>query len=300
MQRRGFLLFVLGALIAACGGTRSSERTFPVEGQIIAITPDRREATIKHGEIKGLMPAMTMPYKFKEKAELDAVKPGDIVGGTLVIVENDAYLTKVKRIGEAPIEQAPPETTVATAASSGLGLLNPGDVVPDSAFVDQDGKKKTFRAFRGSRVVLTFIYTKCPIPTFCPMMDRHFATLQEHFQDDPALKDVHLVTVSFDPAVDTPPVLKKHARELMADLTRWTFLTGDRDDIDKFATRFGMSVARAPNDARDITHNLRTAVISADGKLLKMYTGNQWTPKDILEDLETLSECRLASTNLVC
>ena len=295
MQRRGFLLFVLCALLTACGGTKSSERTFPVEGQIIAITPDRGEATIKHGEIKGLMPAMTMPYKFKEKAELDAVKPGDIVGGTLVIVENDAYLTKVKRIGEAPIEQAPPETTVATAASSGLDLLKPGDAVPDSAFVDQDGKKKTFRAFRGSRVVLTFIYTKCPIPTFCPMMDRHFATLQEHLQDDPALKDVHLVTVSFDPAVDTPPVLKQHARELKADLTRWTFLTGDRDDIDKFAARFGMSVARAPNDARDITHNLRTAVISAEGKLVKVYTGNQWTPKDILEDLKPDGQCAARS-----
>jgi protein SCO1 len=286
MQRRTFLPVVFAALLAACGGTKSSERTFPVEGQIIAITPDRGEATIKHGEIKGLMPAMTMPYRFKEKADLDAVKPGDIVDGTLVIVENDAYLTKVKRIGEAPIEQAPPETTVSTAASSGLDLLKPGDPVPDSAFVDQDGKKKTFRAFRGSRVVLTFIYTKCPIPTFCPMMDRHFVTLQEHFQDDPALKDVHLVTVSFDPAVDTPAVLKQHARELKADFARWTFLTGDRDDIDRFATRFGMSVARAPNDARDITHNLRTAVISAEGKLVKMYTGNQWTPKDILEDLK--------------
>jgi protein SCO1 len=293
MQRRGFLLVVFGAFIAACGGTKSSDRTYPVEGQIIAITPDRGEAMIKHGEIKGLMPAMTMPYKFKEKAELDAVKPGDIVDATLVIVENDAYLTKVKRIGEAPVEQAPPETIVATAAASGLDLLKPGDAVPDSAFVDQDGKKKTFRAFRGSRVVLTFIYTKCPIPTFCPMMDRHFVTLQEHFQDDPALKDVHLVTVSFDPAVDTPPVLKEHARELMADFTRWTFLTGDRDDIDKFATRFGMSVARAPNDPRDITHNLRTAVISAEGKLLKMYTGNQWTPKDILEDLKPTANARL-------
>ncbi len=293
MQRRTFPVFVLAALVAACGGTKPTERTFPVEGQVIAITPDRSEATIKHGEIKGLMPAMTMPYRFKEKAELNAVKPGDIVDGTLVIVENDAYLTKVKRIGEAPIEQAPPETIVATAASSGLELLKPGDTVPDSAFVDQDGKKKTFRAFRGSRVVLTFIYTKCPIPTFCPMMDRHFVTLQEHFQDDPALKDVHLVTVSFDPAVDTPPVLKKHALELEADLTRWTFLTGDRDDIDKFATRFGMSVARAPNDPRDITHNLRTAVISAEGKLLKMYTGNQWTPKDILEDLKPTANARL-------
>ena len=286
MQRRGFLLFVFAAFVAACGGTKSTERTFPVEGQIIAITPDRGEAMIKHGEIKGLMPAMTMPYKFKEKAELDAVKPGDIVGGTLVIVENDAYLTKVKRIGEAPIEQAPPETTVATAAASGLDLLKPGDTVPDSAFVDQGGKKKTFRAFRGSRVVLTFIYTKCPIPTFCPMMDRHFVTLQEHFQDDPALKDVHLVTVSFDPAVDTPPVLKKHARELKADFTRWTFLTGDRDDIDKFAARFGVSVARAQTDQRDITHNLRTALVDAEGKLVKVYVGNEWTPDQALADVK--------------
>jgi protein SCO1/2 len=237
------------------------------------------------------MPAMTMPYKFKEKRELDAVKPGDIVDGTLVIVENDAYLTKVTRIGEAPIEQAPPETTVATAASSGLDLLKPGDAVPDSAFVDQDGKKKTFRAFRGSRVVLTFIYTKCPIPTFCPMMDRHFATLQEHFQDDLALKDVHLVTVSFDPAVDTPPVLKKHARELKADLTRWTFLTGDRDDIDKFATRCGMSVARAPNDARDITHNLGPRSFPPRESFSRYY-GQQWTPKDILEDLKPMANAR--------
>ena len=123
--------------------------------------------------------------------------------------------------------------------------------MPDSAFVDQDGKKRTFRAFRGSTVVLTFIYTKCPLPTFCPMMDRHFVTLQEHLQDDPALKNVHLVTVSFDPLTDTPPVLKKHARELKADLTRWTFLTGDRDDIDQFAARFGVYVVkRADRPAR--------------------------------------------------
>ena len=284
MQRCGFLIIVCSALLGACG-SRSPNRTYAVEGQIIAVTPDRSEATVKHGEIKGLMPAMTMAYKIKEKAELDAVKPGDIVDATLVIIENDAYLTKVRRIGEAPIEQAPPETTVATSAASGFELLKPGDAVPDSTFVDQDGRKRKFSAFRGSTVILTFIYTKCPIPTFCPMMDRHFATLQEHFRDDPALKKVHLVTVSFDPMTDTPPVLKAHARELKADLTRWTFLTGDRDEIDRFAARFGLSVARAPNDARDITHNLRTAIISPDGILKKMYTGNEWTPKDILEDL---------------
>jgi protein SCO1 len=110
--------------------------------------------------------------------------------------------------------------------------------------------------------------------------------LQKSLKEDPSLKTVHLVTVSFDPATDTPPVLKQHAKTLNADLTRWTFLTGDRDEIDRFAARFGLSVARAPNDARDITHNLRTAIISPDGTLKKMYTGNEWTPKDILEDLK--------------
>jgi protein SCO1 len=276
-------MIAFGIVLAACGPKKSTERTYPVQGQVIALTPERLEATVKHGEIKGLMPAMTMPYKFKEKAELASVKPGDVIDATLVIVENDAYLTKVKRIGEAPLDMPPAEAAV--VASSGFQLLKPGDGVPDSTFVDQDGKKRTFRAFRGSTVVLTFIYTKCPLPTFCPLMDRHFVTLQEHLQDDPALKRVHLVTVSFDPITDTPPVLKKHARELKADLTRWTFLTGKRDDIDQFAARFGVSVSRAPNDVRDITHNLRTAIISPEGTLVKVYTGNEWTPEEILADL---------------
>jgi protein SCO1/2 len=293
MQCRGFLAIVSGVvcmLSVACG-SKSTGRSYPVSGQVIAVTPDRREATLKHGEIKGLMPAMTMPYKIKEKAELEAVKPGDLISATLVIVENDAYLTKVTRVGEAPLEPPPTEEVAAgaTGAASGFELLKPGETVPDSRFIDQDGRKKTFRAFRGTTVVITFIYTKCPLPTFCPMMDRHFTTLQEHLHDDPALKDVHLVTISFDPTTDTPPVLRKHARELKADPARWTFLTGDHDDIDKFAARFGLSVARSPTDARDIAHNLRTAIVSPEGKLLKVYTGNEWTPDEILADLKPVA-----------
>jgi cytochrome oxidase Cu insertion factor (SCO1/SenC/PrrC family) len=171
-------------------------------------------------------------------------------------------------------------------ASSGFELLRPGEAIPDGKFVDQDGKARRFGAFKGSPVVMTFIYTKCPLPTFCPLMDRHFATLQKTLKADPALKDVKLVTVSFDPVTDTPPVLKKHAKSLDADLTRWTFLTGDRDDVDQFAARFGVSVSRALNDARDITHNLRTVIIGADGKLMKVYTGNDWSPEQVVADLK--------------
>jgi protein SCO1/2 len=117
-------------------------------------------------------------------------------------------------------------------------------------------------------------------------MDQHFVAIQKRLQDDAAMKGrVHLVSVSFDPLVDTPPVLKAHAKRLGADLKAWTFLTGDRDDIDRFASRFGVSVARAPNDQREITHNLRTAIVDADGKLVKVYIGNEWTPDQALADV---------------
>jgi protein SCO1/2 len=266
------------------------ERTFPLQGQVQSITPDRQEAMVKHGEIKGLMPAMTMPYRFKTKADLDQLKPGDLIDGTLVIVSNDAFLSDVRKTGEAPIEKPPAEALVAgSTLDRATRLLQPGDVVPDGAFVDQDGRKKTLKAFRGSTVVLTFIYTRCPLPTFCPMMDRHFVTIQDHVKADPSLKHIHLVTVSFDPQRDTPAVLRAHAKELEADLTRWTFLTGDLLAIDAFAGRFGISVVRNPNDDRDITHNLRTAVIGADGRLLRVYTGNEWTPDEILADLKPVA-----------
>src|SRR5262249_15150449 len=152
------------------------------------------------------------------------------------------------------------------------------------------GRQRDFRSFRGSVVVLTFIYTRCPMPGFCPLMDRQFAAIQKKLKDDRALDGrVHLVTITFDPATDTPPVLKNHAKTLDADLRVWTFLTGDRDEIDRFGARFGLSVVRAANDPRDITHTLRTAIIDSDGRLVKVYTGNEWTPEQVLSDLEPVA-----------
>jgi protein SCO1/2 len=204
-----------------------------------------------------------------------------------VVFSNGAHLSNIKKVGTAPVEKPPADAPMPTA-SSGFELLKPGDAVPDGSFVDQDGRKRSFGDFTGSPVVMTFIYTKCPLPTFCPLMDRHFATLQKTLQADPALKNVRLVTVSFDPATDTPAVLKAHAKMLNADFRRWTFLTGDRDAVDQFAARFGVSVSRAMNDPRDITHNLRTVIVNGDGKVSKVYTGNDWSPDQVLADLKGL------------
>ena len=280
------LLFSLGLLLGAvaCGDKPADSREYTLQGQVLSLTGDHHEANIKHEEIKGFMPAMTMPYKVRDAREFEGVAPGDLINATLVVESNDAYLKGIKKVGSAPLEQPPTEVR---EASAGFELLKEGQPVPATEFVDQEGKKRQFKDFLGKAVVMTFIYTRCPMPTFCPMMDRNFVALQQRMKEDPAL-NVHLVTVSFDPESDTPAVLKAHGQKLGFDPRLWTFLTGDRDQVDQFAARFGVSVARAMTDQKDITHNLRTAILDRSGNLVKVYTGNEWTPAEVMADIKVL------------
>jgi protein SCO1/2 len=271
---------VLMAIVAAACGPAGERREHTLWGQILSLTPDRLEANVKHEEIPNFMPAMTMPYKVRDAKEFEGIGPGDLITARLVIVTNGAYLEDVRKVGEAPLEDDP-----APSATSGFELLEPGEAVPDATFVDQDGRARDFSSFRGSTVVLTFIYTSCPMPTFCPLMDQHFASIQRELQRNPALEGVRLVSVSFDPSTDTPAVLKKHAAKVGADSTRWSFLTGDRDEVDRFASRFGVTISRDLNDPVNIAHNLRTVIVAPDGRLVKTYTGNEWTPGQVLADL---------------
>jgi protein SCO1 len=280
------LIALVAALAPACAG-RPDDRRYPLHGQITSLDPAHLLVTVKHDDIKGFMPAMTMPYSVKDAKALEGLAPGDVVDATLVVFSNGANLIDIKKVGTAPLDPAPVQSPAPTA-SSGFELLKPGEAVPDAPFVDQSGRRRRFSDFNGSTVVMTFIYTKCPLPTFCPLMDRHFAAMQKTMKTDAAFSKVHLVTISFDPVTDTPAVLLAHAKTLGADLSRWTFLTGDRDEIDRFGARFGVSVSRALNDARDITHNLRTVIIDGSGRLAKTYTGNEWTPAQVLDDLKTV------------
>jgi protein SCO1 len=282
--RHSTVILLLLLLTAACG--RSATREYPISGQILAVQADREEVLLKHGDIKGFMPGMTMPFKVRPWKDAEGRAAGDLISATLVVSHDEAYLKDVKKTGEAPPDVPPPAPT----ATSGFELLKPGAEVPDQAFVDEHGKPRRLSEFKGRALAITFIYTRCPMPTFCPLMDRHFATLQKSLERDATLRTrVHLLSVSFDPAYDTPEVLRKHAASLGANPAMWNFLTGDRDEIDRFGMRFGVSVTREGANADQITHNLRTLVIDRQGRLVKVYTGFDWTPDQILKDLEPLA-----------
>jgi protein SCO1/2 len=276
-MRRLFAALVLLAAIPACS-SGPPPREFEIVGQIQAVAPEKAEVTIKHQDIKGFMPGMTMTFK-AASGVLDGRQPGDLVTGTLVVGEVDVHISKLTVTGHRDVDP----TTVLPA--DGSAIIQPGDPVKDATLIDQDGKTRRLSDFRGHRLALTFVYTRCPLPEFCPLMNQHFRTVQAALAGTPALADVRLLSMTLDPAYDTPKVLKPFAAGAGADPARWTFLTAEPAEAAAFMAQFGILVERDPSSEVQITHNLRTAVIGADLRLKTVHTGNRWLPDELVADL---------------
>ncbi|MBI2187218.1 MAG: SCO family protein [Acidobacteria bacterium] len=275
---RALVIVAVVASAAACTRTPDA-RQYEVHGQILGVDRDRQEVLVRHEDIKGFMPAMTMPYRVNDPALLDGKQPGDLFTATLVVEDVRAYLSTLTTTGHAPLE-APPAGPLITDAD----LLKEGEVVPDHALVDHTGTPRPLSSLRGGRIALTFMYTRCPLPDFCPLMDKHFAAVQQEIRTSPDLSDVRLVSVTLDPDYDVPAVLERHAKALGAERGRWYFLTGKPDDVLAFAKRFGVTAQSGDPDI-GLVHNLRTAVIDAHGRLVTAYSGNTWTPAELVADL---------------
>ena len=276
-----FVWLLLSVAIAATACTSAEPpRRYELTGQVLAINAERQELTVKHDDIPNFMPAMTMSYPVSSKALLDGRVPGDLIVATLEVQGATGRLTEIRRTGTAAL---PSETEVAMAA----GVLTEGDEAPDVSLIDQSDQRRSLSEWRGHLTLVTFIYTSCPLPTYCPLMDQNFATLQRAIAEDARLKgQVRLVSITFDPETDTPKVLAAHAARLKADPAVWTFLTGDRVTVHRVAGRFGVGVIR-PEGVKEINHNLRTTFIGRDGRVRKVYSGNEWTPSTVLTDLRS-------------
>jgi protein SCO1/2 len=276
MRRLAAGFLILG-IVAEHGCSRV--RTHELRGQVLAVHPSSGELTVRHEDIRGFMPGMTMPFRVRPGSSVMDRKPGDLIRATLVVENSVAYLTDVTLTGRTSLTETPP-------ARSGVDLLNPGDVVPDTEFVDQSGKARRLSSWRPRVVAVTFTYTRCPLPDFCPLIDHHFGSVQRAVLADPALRNrVQLLSVSIDPEFDTPVVLADHARREGTDPTVWSLLTGNREDILRFALRFGVSIVE-DESSRNVVHNLRAGVIDSEGRLLRVLSGSEWTPAELIDAIK--------------
>lgn len=287
VTRRAIVTFALLVVAIAC--TREPEiPSYELRGQVLAVRLETNEILVKHEDIKGFMPAMTMPYRVKEPALLAGRTAGDLITATLQVGPDLAWLSTITKTGSAPIPEDA-NTTIPVAA--GVTLLEPGDAVPGTPLVDQDDRPLALTDWHGSAIVVTFIYTQCPLPQFCPLMDRRFAEIQSLAAADPALRGkVRLLSISFDPATDRAPVLRAHAAKAGADPAVWRLATAPEATVDRLAATFGVNVIREQDGT--ITHNLRTAVIDPRGRIVAIHDGNAWSAAAIVDELETAIHAR--------
>jgi protein SCO1/2 len=277
-----FVVWLITALgFAACAKRHNShEQRYELKGKVVNVDKRGAAVTIAHDAIPNYMEAMTMPFAIKDQWAFDVMKAGNRVQATLVVDGERSWLENLVIIEEA--------TDSTGGATSGAGPT-PGERVADFALVNQDGKPVTLKDYRGHALVLTFIYTRCPLPDYCPLMTNNFAEIIKALKGDPPLyARTRLLSVSIDPEYDTPKVLRDYGAAYTGETGRqtfshWEFVAGKRDEVKKIATYFGMQYWP---DSGQITHSLRTAVISPEGKLVKLYTGNQWKPADIVADLQ--------------
>jgi protein SCO1/2 len=273
-----WLCFVMGITLASCTKKPAGKR-YDIEGRVVAVDSGDRIVTVAHEDIPGLMPGMTMPFQVGRGEDwiFGKIGPGDHIHATLVMTDH-------AELQDISFTQA---SQTAGDGTSNVHMPEPGDIVPDFVFVNQSGKTVRLNQFRGKPLLLTFIYTRCPVPDFCPRMSSNFAEVLEHLQANPAAFDkAQLLSVSIDPQFDKPTILHdygtRYAGSVDPKFAHWQFVTGSPEEVRKAADFFGLSYNQ--NEGQ-IVHTLRTVLIGPDGKIVRVYSGNQWKPSEVANDL---------------
>ncbi|HEY4901241.1 MAG TPA: SCO family protein, partial [Terriglobales bacterium] len=261
-----FTFLCVGTLLTCITCTKKpTDKRYELQGRVVVVDSGSRELTIAHEDIQGLMPGMTMPFVVARNQDwiFGKIGPGDHIHATLVMNDHaelqDISFTKGSETG--------------SDGTSNLRIPEPGDDVPNLTLVNQSGKKIQLDQFRGKPLLLTFIYTRCPVPDYCLLMSNNFSAVLKELQKNPtAFAKAQLLSVSIDPDYDTPSVLRNYGKRYVGDVDpgfqHWQFASGSPEEVRKSADFFGLSYNEKQGQ---IVHTLQTVLIGADGKVAKVY-----------------------------
>lgn len=281
------LLAVALAMLTGCKREASppsiaslTNQTYAVRGVVKAVAPNLRTATIHHQAIPRYMMEMTMDFPLRNTNELHGIIPGDEITFTLVVGENDDWIENIRRVGHATEAMTYSGSTHPTM----IPELKPGDRLPDYELLGEDGKRMHFSDFHGHALAFTFFFTRCPLPDYCPRMNKNFAETQKLLAGNGgAPTNWQLLCISFDPEFDQPEMLRNYAgiyRGTNAD--RWWFAAAATNILAELAPRLDLMIM---HEGASISHNLRTVVLDTDGIIFRQFDGNDWTPQQLADAL---------------
>lgn len=284
-----YLVFLLSVILffSACQPTTKkpvaaeNAQRYPLKGKVISVDLAKQKVVVQHEKVEGYMEPMTMPFPIHDKDVLQTIAPNSEIKAELVVNPDQDYWL---------------ENVVISAANPNTPPINENFAqldkdVPDFKLTNQDNKQISLKDFKGKATAITFIYSRCPLPEFCILMSRRFSDLAIQLQNSADLKDkIRLLSISFDPATDTPETLKKYGlgyiRNPNYDFAVWQLATAPDADMKKIADFFGLRYEIDQNNKTQFNHSLRTVVIAPDGKVKKIFTGGEWTNEELLKELE--------------
>lgn len=286
-----FLFFIV-AMVSGCRQSSTqaitssglSQKTFAIRGKVIGT--DATHVTLDGENVPGFMDPMTMAYKLKDPSVVSELHPGDRITAKILVEQDadgfrDPELDNIVVIGQARPDYNPPVH---------YHTPQPGDQVPDVHLRNQSDRMLHLDQFRGKVVLMTFIYTRCPLADFCPRMSRNFADIDHALSANPTLyAQTHLLSVSFDPVYDTPTVLRSYGgaytgRYTNERFTHWDFAAPSEKDLPAITQFFNLGVT--PGDGKTLTHSLSTILIGKDGRIVNWYPGNEWQPDEVLAEIK--------------
>jgi len=295
MKSYAILLVLLISTLGPSRSTRAAEATsgtnkvHAARGLVREISPDRHKAVIRHEAIPGYMPAMTMEFNVKNSNELSGIAAGDTIAFQLTATEETHWIENVRKLASGTNGVA---AAKAESVPSRVAELKPGDTLPDCELTAENGKSIRFSDFRGKAVAFTFIFTRCPLPDFCPRVGSHFAKARDLLRASTnAPANWQFLSISFDPDFDKPAVLSSYANYYRnGNADRWLFAAAPVSSLAQLAPRLDLLVNREPGGS--ISHNLRTVVLDPRGHIYRQFDGNQWTPAQLAQALIEAAELR--------
>jgi protein SCO1/2 len=261
----------------------TNQRSFQVKGVVLAVKPLEKIIEIKHEAIPDYMPAMTMPFDVKDTNILAGIEPGETVSFRMVVTDTEGWIDQIQKLADAPVVTNS-TIQIQPRRVTDVQPLAIGDPLPECHFTNQFGEPISTTQFKGDALSITFIFTRCPFPNFCPRTANGFAEAQKKLLASATTTNWHLLTISIDPEFDTPDRLKGYAQSYNYDPAHWTFATGDADQIASFGARFGQYFLK--DITGSISHNLRVVVFDASGHLQRVLAGNEWTSDELADEMK--------------
>jgi len=258
-------------------------KTYTVEGQILGFSDNDSTVYINHEEIPGFMEAMSMPFRVQDPNVLEGLNIGDAIRFEFYVTPDRSWIDHIQLISDSLLTLAATPSRFLSAHSAGVEIIKEGEEVPTFSFTDQNGAPFTQAKLKGKVTLMTFIYTTCPVPDFCPRMTEHFDVISTSLTQE-ELGSIQLVSVSFDPRNDTQAVLKAYEKKHV-QRGNWYFIAGDSVQTKALTARFGIFTTLATDQ---IIHNLQTVVIGPDAKVRLMQSGNKWKPETLLEQVRRM------------